>query len=446
MANNTPQNSANPSLSTKEIKDSYERKNFQNLVDYFNAQNQMLNFKFMEIVTTGAVTNKTYAHGLGSVPQDIFVTKVTGGTATFNYGLFDSSNINITTNGAVRIRVFVGTYWNYQSTVANKNTDAQTYGTSSSATSSSGTSVVKSSNYTMKASDQLILANASSGAITITLPLVVAASGLGAYRIVKTDSTTNVVTVAVQSTASEYINNKGIVSLTLPAQGNSITLAPISTTWTTLSYNRAPTKTTFTSGSGTYTPPKGCLYIRVIMAGGGGSGGAGSSGGTGNAGSSSTFGTSFLLCNGGAGGSSAGGTDGSGGTATQTGSGASGIFLQGGAGNGGGTNAGNYLQGGGGGVNPFGGNGGGAQGNTTAVAASANTGGGGGGGSSTAGGATPSGGGGGAGGYLDVIISAANLSSSYAYSVGPGGAAKGSGIATGSAGGSGVIIIEEFYQ
>jgi hypothetical protein len=210
---------------------------------------------------------------------------------------------------------------------------------------------------------------------------------------------------------------------------------------------RAPTVTTFTSGSGTYTPPLGVTYLSVKITGGGGGGsGSGISGaGYGGAGGASTFGASLLTANGGGGGlysNQPSGGGGAGGTAS-IGSGATGTTVTGGYGNGGAGISGQSPAGGGGGNNPFGGAGGGGSITLpTGYSGAAKTGGGGGGASGS--GITYSGSGGGAGGYVDAVVTP---QVSFVYNVGAAGAAgsAGSGGAAGGAGGSGYIEVIEHY-
>lgn len=220
----------------------------------------------------------------------------------------------------------------------------------------------------------------------------------------------------------------------------------------------APTIQRFLSGSGTYTTPAGVLYIRVKAIGGGGAGAAAgfSSPGAGGNGVDTTFGTSLITAGGGTGGSgTSAARGGAGGSATIASSGTVLKVLEatGSYGNGAGalgTTASSSFTfvGGMGGNGYLGGNGsGGASG--TASAASANSGAGGGGGGMAGDlSSTYSGGeGGGSGGYCEAIIT--SPSSTYAYAVGSGGAqnsgANGTGT-NGGNGGSGIIIVEEFYQ
>jgi len=102
--------------------------------------------------------------------------------------------------------------------------------------------------------------------------------------------------------------------------------------------------------------------------------------------------------------------------------------------------------GGNGGVSPFGsaGSGGTLSSSGTSAAANSGGGGGGGGGSDNGGGTQYSGNGGGAGAYIDALIP--TPLPSYVYAIGAGGSAMTGGARVGNNGGSGVIIVEEFYQ
>ena len=211
---------------------------------------------------------------------------------------------------------------------------------------------------------------------------------------------------------------------------------------------KAPTQTSFLSGSGTYTTPANVAWLRVRMIGGGGAGsqiGAASDGG---AGGSTTFGDH--TANGGIGasnvGASTGATGGPGGGAT-IGAGAIGVVIRGGGGGGSGgtSNASGVGMGGGLGGSSF--LGGGTPGTSTLGNAHApypNTGGGGAGGGGS--GPGDAGAGGGGGGGLDIVI--ASPAATYSYAVGAGGAvvAGVAGKATPGAGASGAIYIEEHYQ
>lgn len=62
-----------------------------------------------EYIFTGAVTNHKIPHNLAFAPKDVILTsKVGSGNVTLNYDQFDETNLDITTDGAVTIRLLVG--------------------------------------------------------------------------------------------------------------------------------------------------------------------------------------------------------------------------------------------------------------------------------------------------------------------------------------------------
>lgn len=199
----------------------------------------------------------------------------------------------------------------------------------------------------------------------------------------------------------------------------------------------APTIQKFLTGSGTYTTPTSPapLYIKVIMVGAGG-GGCGTGGAGGNGGNT-TFGTTLLAANGGIGGVSNAAV--LGGTAS-LGTGPIGIALQGSNGSAG-QNIG-VAAGGNGGTSALGGVGAGGYSMASGSDAVTNSGSGGG-GSGSASAILASQGGGGAGGYVDAIIT--SPASTYAYAIGTAGSA-GTGSPAGGLGGSGLILVTEYYQ
>jgi len=220
--------------------------------------------------------------------------------------------------------------------------------------------------------------------------------------------------------------------------------------WAIFSYKRtAPAITVYQSGSGTYSVPAGCLYLRIKMIGGGG-GGAGLSN-PGTAGNDTTFHAASglsITCSGGSAGSTNDG--GAGGGVTTTGSGTNGIFqgvgLTGGQGASVGSGVGTtgiFIAGGNGAASPFGGEGGGGAPSANGGNASANTGSGGGGYGGNTSTNSNGGGGGGAGGFLEGII--LSPTSSYSYSVGAS-AAGGTGTVTGGAGSAGIIVVEAVFN
>lgn len=234
-------------------------------------------------------------------------------------------------------------------------------------------------------------------------------------------------------------------------KSNGTTLAP---SWATPTISLTPPTTQkFLSGTGTYTTPTSPapLYIQVRGSGGGGGGGGSGTGVSAGAtnGGTTTFGTSLLSAAGGnLGGNSAGEAGGTGG-AVSLGA-AVGLAVIGGSGGPsnfvGATN--NYVTGGSGGNGPLGGGGSGGPQNTAGQPGVTNAGGGGGGGGSTQLINMVSGSGGGAGGYFDARIN--TPLATYAYAIGVGGTAgaagTGTGASVGGAGGSGVLIIDEYYQ
>lgn len=204
-----------------------------------------------------------------------------------------------------------------------------------------------------------------------------------------------------------------------------------------------------TGTSGTYTTPAGCTAIKIRMiGGGGGGGGAGNNtpvaGGTGGG---TSFGT-YIAAGGGGGqtgsssiGNSAGGTPGSN-------SGSPTISIRGDYGSPGiwvSTSTGSPTGGNGGsGVFGGGGMGGIDDGTIPPTAGLANSGGGGGGGGSSNLALYGSGGGGASGSYAEQLIS--SPAATYSFSLGLGGTA-GTNVSgsPGTVGGSGIIIVDEYY-
>lgn len=209
----------------------------------------------------------------------------------------------------------------------------------------------------------------------------------------------------------------------------------------------------FTSGSGTYTRPSGCLAIRVSMCGGGGGGaGSGTSGGTGGNGGNTTWstagGSALATAAGGTGAAYNGGGAGTAGGAVTFAAGPVAVISQtGGSGRASLPNAaGDYGMGGDGGANFFGDHGPGGAAAAAGLAPNSNTGGGGGGGGQNNSAGTSTGPGGGAG--ASCIFWILSPAASYDYAVGAAGSAGSAGTSgyAGGAGGTGVIIVEEFYN
>lgn len=199
----------------------------------------------------------------------------------------------------------------------------------------------------------------------------------------------------------------------------------------------ATTRQYLLSGTGaTYTTPAGCRSIIIKMIGGGGGGGAAITN-TGSTGGTTTF--NSINAVGGSGGVPAGTVGRAGGIG---GTGGTGSASQRFAGSAGGNGSATTTGGGNGGSGIFGagaGLGGPAATAQNGVAAAANTGAGGG-GAVTAGNAA---GGGGAGEYVEIVITAP--AATYTYTVGAVGAGGTAGTNAGGNGGTGMIIVEEYY-
>lgn len=200
----------------------------------------------------------------------------------------------------------------------------------------------------------------------------------------------------------------------------------------------APQVTVLTkSSTSPYTPPAGALYLVVEAVAAGGSGSANTV--AGNAGGNTTFGTSFLTCNGGSAGPAGNGTPGLGGIATGgdinwAGGQSSLVFYPASAdyGGGGGGQAGGSIAG------PAGPQTGSPSGNNGIAGGTGS----GGSGAALNAGTFPSQGGG-AGGALKKTIT--SILSSYAFSVGAGGAAVTSTKTSGT-GGDGLIVVTAYFQ
>jgi len=235
-----------------------------------------------------------------------------------------------------------------------------------------------------------------------------------------------------------------VARLPIGSAGQVLTVSSSQVVWQTpLTTSLPPTVQRFTSGSGTYTLPSGPapIYLRVTAVGGGAGGNADGGSITGTDGTDTTFGA-IITAGKGTFAPAGGGTGGSGGTFT-LGGGVTDINSQnggrGGPSDGAVTGRG---MGGAGGSNlnavtmaptPV-------QGNGDSGPAGSGSGGS---GAGSNGASTISGEGGGAGGYVYAQIN--SPAASYAYSIGTGGTG-GVNVYTGGAGGSGLIIIEEYYS
>jgi hypothetical protein len=201
------------------------------------------------------------------------------------------------------------------------------------------------------------------------------------------------------------------------------------------------TVTKLTSGTSTYTPPAGCLKVRVRMCGSGAGGSSTNAVNVGGAGNQSSYGAWTAL----GGGAPSGNVGGVGGTGGVNGTGVLVDRIQGGDGATGpglGTATVNInAPGGRGGTNPFGGAGSNNYGGAGGVG-KPNTGAGGSGGG-MAGNNSNAGAGGGAGEYVEFWVINPVAVTYVVGAAGTGG--SGSGNAGGN-GAAGVIVIEEFYS
>jgi hypothetical protein len=221
-----------PTLSVKEIQDVYLRQNFQALVNYFTSQNQLLNFNFFDLSFSGVVQNQKQAHGLNVIPKDILVAQITGaGNVTFNVGLFDSNNLDISTTGACRVRFFVGSYWNLQNSTNNANADTMTFSANiaESVSSSIGQKIIKNvAQYNALITDTFIGIDCTKSSVNVILPPTSIADQQKLV-IEKIDSTSNAVSVVVSNSSSEFIRSAN--SFSLSSQWSSKTLFCVKPTW-----------------------------------------------------------------------------------------------------------------------------------------------------------------------------------------------------------------------
>lgn len=246
---------AKPQLNVKEFQDLYLRKNFENLKSYFSSENQLLGFKFFEVNFTAAANNQKISHGIGVTPQDVILTRLTGsGTLTLNWGLFDNKNIDVSVSGPCRVRFFVGSYWNFNSSVNSSTEDSQQFSSILSQSSSSGgTFTVSTSpivnNYTVQIGDanKVLIFNAFLKQLTVTLPKCSDAVGKGEFVLQKIDTSFNNVQLVVGQIGDSFDDLTNILNLS--TYKDTLRLVSTGGKWVVIdrAYSRAYTDLGWTS-------------------------------------------------------------------------------------------------------------------------------------------------------------------------------------------------------
>lgn len=135
-----------PRLNVSNVEDPEAQRNFQLIQTFLNNFDSVIaGMQFVELIFPQAngtlkypLNNYKLAHTLGLVPVDVIVTHLSGGvapqttpptapsTVTFNYGLFDANNLDISVSGPCRVRFLYGNSAK-ASGVNSAPTDAQTF-------------------------------------------------------------------------------------------------------------------------------------------------------------------------------------------------------------------------------------------------------------------------------------------------------------------------------
>lgn len=100
------------------------RKNFEALAKFFESNGQLNGFKHVEFNVQANESELKIAHGLGSVPKDVLVTRLlapSGAKLKLHHNLFDTESIVVSGTGwatdvPMRVRAFVGTYGGREAT------------------------------------------------------------------------------------------------------------------------------------------------------------------------------------------------------------------------------------------------------------------------------------------------------------------------------------------
>lgn len=222
-----------PDIIIRDIQEPNIRKNFENLDKYFIDNNQLLGFKFLEVIFDEAGT-KRVAHGLGYVPKDIIRTHLSGdSTVTFDYLSFDSSTISVTSTGMAQVRFFVGSYYDDPRGQLDGDVGKDYWMTlSASSTASSSGSSTSSSFRTIRADDDItsdddvILCDSTYNSITITLPTAVGISGR-VYKIKRITGGSNNITID----ANAYETIDGSSTYVLRSLNETITIVSDNENW-----------------------------------------------------------------------------------------------------------------------------------------------------------------------------------------------------------------------
>lgn len=99
-------------LAIESIKDLQVRENFRRLQDLLRA-NPLVGgvWALRELNIPGAVTNMRVPHGLTFKPTDVWTSRQSGaGALTLNWEKFDRTHLDLTTTGAVQVRLLIGRY------------------------------------------------------------------------------------------------------------------------------------------------------------------------------------------------------------------------------------------------------------------------------------------------------------------------------------------------
>ncbi|HLP82630.1 MAG TPA: hypothetical protein VK141_11690, partial [Nitrosomonas sp.] len=162
-----------------------------------------------------------YSFGMPAATSVVKFRNMGGGT---DYGII---SVSTSSGGTMHLRsanvatqLFLNSNGNVGVGTTSPNSTLQVGGSFSTAIG------IKAANYTLTSSDNVILASAASGAVTMTLPTAVGVTGR-TYTIKKTDSSANAVTIA--TTSSQTID--GVSTTNLVSQYQYATLISDGSNW-----------------------------------------------------------------------------------------------------------------------------------------------------------------------------------------------------------------------